>query len=250
MAGLAKESRTPAFLALVVLGFSFAASHLRWSALVTILQKRVAEGMRSKSKGNKRWTNLGLWQTDAADEDYNAACESLARKLAEAAKLGEGDAVLASGCGRGDELTLYKDEFCVQSVLGVDPDPDAAATFSPKRKDVELLCKTASEAAATCGHEKFTKVVALDNVYHYPSKESFFADAYHLLAGGGRLAVTDILSRTEKKAPLWIVMMLRFMGIPPPNLWSEDDYERGLAAAGFVNIKLERVGDRVLKRWL
>ena len=141
---LAKDTRIPAFLALVVLGV--ASSRLRWSAVVTFLQKSVAESMRSRSKDKtKRWTNLGLWRTDDADEDYNEACENLARKLAEAAKLGEGDSVLASGCGRGDELTLYKDHFRVRRVTGVDQDPDAAATFSHKQEDVELLCKTGGD---------------------------------------------------------------------------------------------------------
>ena len=93
-------------------------------------------------------------------------------------------------------------------------------------------------------------MLALDNVYHYPSKDVFFADAFRLLAGGGRLAVTDILSRTEENPPFWIPWMLHFSAIPPPNLWSEAQYERSLKAAGFVDVKLERVGDRVLPRWL
>jgi predicted NAD/FAD-binding protein len=228
----------------------------------------------SSSARQPQWTNLGLWTTrDDMGENYDAACERLAIRLAEAACLEEGDAVLSCGCGRGDELHLYKDRFGIRHVTGLDLDPEAAFYFKPKH-NVRLLCKSALDMASTFFPAYFNKIVALDNVYHYPSKRKFFADAAQLLgpsdlgAGGGMVAVTDIIlsssssshgdddgggdgnSSSSGSAPCWLRCLLRAAGIPSCNLWTESQYISNLQALGFENIKLERVGDCVLSRWL
>ena len=171
----------------------FSSSSSPWSVVVTFLQKAVAASMRKDT--SKKWTNLGLWISQDDNEDYCEACERLCCSLASAANLSEGDRVLASGCGRGDELYIYKD-FGADIVTGVDPDPDGTRKFEPKA-DIELLCMTASDAVETLKEEQYNKVVALDNIYHYPSKTQFFKEARSLLSGvdSGKIAVTDILAR-------------------------------------------------------
>ena len=210
-----------------------------------------------------QWTNLGLWKTSNQYEDYDSACERLAVRLAEAAQMEHGDAVLSCGCGRGDELHLYKERFGVRHVTGLDPDPSAAFNFRPKH-NVRLLNKSASDISSTFMPAYFNKIVALDNVYHYPSKYQFFADAAKLLdrsdvgEGGGGVAVTDIIlsnalsssSSSTSVTQIWLRCLLRFAGIPSINIWTEEEYVSHLESLGFSNVQIDRVGKQVLPRWL
>ena len=201
------------------------------------------------------WTNLGLWEADddesgdygSGETEYQAACKRLAMKLGSAV-LEQGDAVLATGCGSGAELDLYKAAFELRHITGLDSDPSAAARFEPSH-NVRLLHKEASEMVSSFLPTYFNKIVALDNVYHYASKEAYFVDAAAMLPSGGMVGVTDVVVKNGS-APLWIKLALKLANIPMCNLWNLEEYRAKLNAAGFDEIVTESIGDRVLPKWL
>ena len=211
-----------------------------------------------------RWCNLGLWNDgDNGDCDplggYDEACERLALALGSAAGLTTTDTVLCCGCGSGAELGLYKDRFRLRHITGFDPDFDLAAerkrscynehdpNIRRMRARVEDLHQSAG-AGSLFPPTYFSKILALDNVYHYTSKLNFFRDCANMLPPGGKVGVTDILL-VKGATPIWVRLALRILGISVGNLWTQGEYIKHMSNLGFVDIKIESIGRRVFLGW-
>lgn len=137
------------------------------------------------------WGNLGLWPAP----DYAHACAALARLLGHAAGLQPGARVLGVGCGAGDELLLWAQEFGAAQVLGLEPDPAlaaAASRFAGPGVEVRTLPWWAL-ASHTGPAESFDAVVCVDAAYHFSPRPAFLAAAWRALRPGGRLAFTDLV---------------------------------------------------------
>lgn len=242
--------------------------------LITWIQCSVAQAKRAKSgqgpsSPSATWTNLGYWEQSSggnyggSKSDYDVACERLALRMGEKV-LAKGDAVLACGCGYGAELLFFKQKFGLKHITGLDPNPHAARVF-PRENCARLL------PLSVCGMEKnlpprmFNRIVALDNIYHYPCKPGFFRACKALLPAGGtangaddatgeeagRIAVTDILLKQPlEMLPGWLRLALTAMNVSVSNLWTEKEYHNQLADAGFQNIVIELITPHVLPEWL
>jgi cyclopropane fatty-acyl-phospholipid synthase-like methyltransferase len=211
-----------------------------------------------------QWCNLGLWNDgDHGDCDplggYDEACERLALALGSAAGLTTNDTVLCCGCGSGAELGLYKDRFKLRHITGIDPDFDLAAEskrscFNGHDFNIRRMKARVEDLHQSAGADSlfpptyFSKILALDNVYHYMSKLNFFRDCASMLPPGGKVGVTDILM-VNGATPMWVRLALRIMGIPDRNLWTQDEYVKHMSNLGFVDIKIESTGRRVFLGW-
>ena len=283
LAALAIPLLSPA----VVLATHLCLSRLAGShaALIGCVQRRVAAKLRradeasddptitsndDKKATRRKWCNLGLWtKKSSPDEDgknnvcsYSQACENLAEALGKAAQLGEDDGVLSCGCGSMDEVAFYKDRFAVRHITGIDPAlPEARRTHEDDfnvrtvRTGVEdLLDDNPSGAGGGDGVNStmfpprfFNKIIALDNIYHYPDKEGAWRTFLGMVAPGGNVAVSDVLLKQRSNdTPLWVRMALRLMGIPTANLWTDEEYRRKLAEMGYDGVDVQTISGPVL----
>jgi cyclopropane fatty-acyl-phospholipid synthase-like methyltransferase len=233
-----------------------------YSYFIACMQQKVASKLRSsdvKKRGddtkNTMWCNLGLWTRDECG--YNEACENLAEALGKLANLSSLDAVLCCGCGSIDEAKYYKNQFGLRHITGIDPNLAEARTTDMNdfnirtiRAGVEDL-RIDKSAAPLFPPQMFDKILALDNVYHYESKASFFRDCLEMLPAGGKVAISDIVLRQNNKdTQTWVKFALRSMGVSTNCLWSVEDYTNKLASLGFDrNVKIELVGTSVFKGW-
>ena len=282
LAALAIPLLSPA----VVLATHLCLSRLAGShtALIGCVQRRVAAKLRradeasddltitsndDKKATRRKWCNLGLWTKTSSEGNgknnvcaYSQACENLAEALGKAAQLGEDDGVLSCGCGSMDEVAFYKERFAVRHITGIDPAlPEARAThpddFNVRtvRTGVEDLLDDNPSGAGGGGDERrtifpprfFNKIIALDNIYHYPDKEGAWRTFLGMVAPGGNVAVSDVLlKKRSNDTPLWVRMALRLMGIPTANLWTEQDYRRKLAEMGYDGVDVQTISGPVL----
>lgn len=241
------------------------ATHL---TLISRMQKWVARnlGLNKFDKiGNHfsegpSWCNLGLWEDGKKElNGYDQACERLALALANVAGLNSNDAVLCTGCGSGPELELYKSKFNLRHITGIDPCNDIAEwekrrllssdcdyNIRRMKASVEDLRPLSSDRLFRPG--LFNKILALDNVYHYQSKQTYFRDCKDLLPSGGKIAVTDILIN-QSTTPMWVQLLLLGMGIPSQNLWTRDVYMEQLSKLGYIDIEIQSTKGKVLSGW-
>ena len=249
---------------------SAGSSHM---ALVSRMQQRVAQRMQAETRSKHQkiksppssflqgptWCNLGLWEyKNQLASGYDEACERLALALATTVGLNSEDGVLCCGCGSGPELDLYKSKFQVKHITGIDPEIDRVQAWETDRLlrggdfNIRRIKASVEDLIPFTGDflfrpSLFTKILALDNVYHYSSKYNFFRDCAALLPPGGKVAVTDILVRDT---PLWLRGLLVVLGIPYGNQWTKTEYTERLSDLGYVDIEIQSTEGSVFAGWV
>jgi len=193
------------------------------------------------------WLNLGYWKRA---HSYPDACADMARKLAEAAKLGPGDVVLDAGFGFAEQDLLWVREYRVERIVGVNvtklhvdlAQKRVAAHGLQDRIDLRLA--SATEIPLEAG--SVNKVVALESAFHFDTRERFFAEAQRVLKPGGRIALADCVPYLGER-PSGLVNKLgwRRWGVPEANIYDSDAYKQKLAAHGFSQIEVESIRHHV-----
>ena len=220
-----------------------------YSSFIAGMQQRVASKLRSEDS-DKNWCNLGLWNTP--DCSYDQACENLAFALGKIANLNSSDAVLSCGCGLIDEVRYFKQQFQLRHVTGIDLHLPEARTTDVDDYNIRTIRANVDDVQSLFPPQLFNKIIALDNVYHYRSKKSFFCDCFKMLPDDGQVSVSDIvLKRNIKDTPVWVKIVLCMMGVTTNDLWSEHEYVNNLDMLGYdkTNIDVKLVGADVFKGW-
>jgi len=193
------------------------------------------------------WLNLGYWKTART---YPEAAADLARKLAEAARLGPGDVVVDARFGFGEQDLLWVRERDVAKIIGVNVTElhvevarqRVAARGLQDRIDLRLA--SATELPLDAG--SVDKVVALESAFHFDTRERFFEEAARVLKPGGRIALADCMPFVgEKPTGLANRLGWRRWGVPPANIYDRDAYAQKLAAKGFADVEVESIRHHV-----
>eukprot|EP00123_Amoebidium_parasiticum_P020633 comp5387_c0_seq1/m.1369 comp5387_c0_seq1/g.1369 ORF comp5387_c0_seq1/g.1369 comp5387_c0_seq1/m.1369 type:complete len:348 (-) comp5387_c0_seq1:593-1636(-) len=199
------------------------------------------------------WMNFGYWEKGHLEREgpraFVSACESLARKLGQAADLQPNDTCLDVGNGCGDQDLLWHREFGVTKVCAMDL-ASSQVRIAKKRfaeTGIEGDVKVAGAPNLPWPDECFTKVLSLDSAYHYDTREDFFVEAFRVLKPGGILALADIVSGDEYSiVGLKIAKFLFWMGgSPTANFHNLEIYRRQLMAAGFTDVQIVDISDKV-----
>ena len=116
------------------------------------------------------WSNLGYWQT--GQQDYVAACRTLADRLAETVVLNSKDKLLDLGCGQGASLLHWQQHYQVQYLAGVELQPACVANIQQHLPDLNAIYP-ASFLRLKDMHfsQRFDVVLCLDAAYHSPVLE-------------------------------------------------------------------------------
>jgi microcystin synthetase protein McyJ len=193
------------------------------------------------------WLNLGYWKNA---HTYPEAASAMARLLGGAAALGPNDRQLDVGFGFAEQDFLWLEEFGVGHISGVNITPmqvERATQRAAQRKLSERLSLrvgSATELPFEAG--SFTKVTALECAHHFLTRERFFAEALRVLEPGGRLALCDGVPAPEHARPnLMTKMVLRHWASPIENFYDRNEYARKLERLGFVNVRVQSIGDDV-----
>jgi erythromycin 3''-O-methyltransferase len=162
--------------------------------------------------------------------------------------------VLDVGFGYGDQLLLWKQQFGVGRITGIEAD---ASCFAAARRKIEATSYTdvtlyldATKPDLSNGrndrYDCYDCVLALDCAYHFAPRSAFFAHAMRTLQPGGVLALTDIVVE-EGAAVQKLQRAARLCGIPAENLLTQQAYEKALLDMGFCNVQFENLDDAVLR---
>jgi ubiquinone/menaquinone biosynthesis C-methylase UbiE len=221
------------------------------SKLYAKRHESMAGGSRTDLFGTKPYANWGYWEREGLT--IEEACDALTDLVARAAKIGPGDRVLEVGCGYGAGAVLYFKKYQPSMVIGIDATDvriQAAREFIAENGLSDRITVGPGDATAMEFEAgAFTKILAVECAFHFDTRRDFFREAARVLAPGGMLAMTDIIPKRGTDRDAYIAKVHFPVGSEGldvvANVYDADTYASYLAEAGFEEIRVDSILDRV-----
>lgn len=189
------------------------------------------------------WCNLGYWEHDT---HYAGAAAALAKRVADAANLKPGHALLDIGVGDGEQLELWLQDYAPSAITAVELSLAKAAAVRARHSAEPRVRVVCADAAALPPDVApgFDAVLCLDCAYHFRTRAAFLRSSARLLRAGGRFAAFDLVAAPCSPCSLHFVaqrLIALASSIPLGNLWSVERYGAELERAGYEQIELDDV---------
>jgi ubiquinone/menaquinone biosynthesis C-methylase UbiE len=155
--------------------------------------------------------------------------------------------VLEVGCGFGGNLALICAKFNVHRIAGLDINRvqiEIAQRVVPSSVCSRVEWVVGDAVQLPWDTSTFDVVLAIECAFHFSSRVAFAREAMRVLRKGGRLVLTDIVTRraSELRDVEWLVSSLRTELEPVPDLMcSEGDWGTIATSVGFVEVHREDI---------
>ncbi|KAG0351315.1 S-adenosyl-L-methionine-dependent methyltransferase [Gamsiella multidivaricata] len=226
------------------------------------------------------WFNMGLWDEEKKPMRFQDACKALVEKVTSKIGINQQSHILDVGFGCGDQDVYMAELYQPARITGITIEPiqhHAAQELIKRTKlpgtEIQLYVADASKlpeflestptvfskrpstsstpsATSITTGQHFTHVVSIDSAYHYNTRAQFLKNALKVLQPEtGRLAMADmILARPAPTSGLGrsiFEAVFKAMEVPVENMKTMEEYKQDLVNAGFVDIEIECIEDRV-----
>jgi tocopherol O-methyltransferase len=198
-----------------------------------------------------------LWGTDlhhgywiTGKESPDEAVANLTRLVAQHAAMKRGDRVCDLGCGYGAAAIMWQRDFAAH-ITGITISEKQyryaklAAAGNPR---LDFILGNALETDLPSA--SFDVVTAIESSEHMADKASFFAEAHRLLRPGGRCVIAAWLTcdRPNSLESKYLLDPICREG-RLPSMASAAEYRTMLVGAGFHDIQVSDLTERVKQTW-
>jgi SAM-dependent methyltransferase len=132
-------------------------------------------------------------EVDDSPDRYVAAAEAMTLRVVAAGEITDGARVLDVGCGFGGTLDLIRARFPACRLAGVNID-ERQLRWARRLVAGDRIAFTAADGCRLpIADGSVDHVLAVECVFHFPSRKAFFREAARVLRPGGTLALSDFL---------------------------------------------------------
>ncbi len=167
-----------------------------------ILLEDFRQGKTEVIKGFGLHVHWGYWdnpaKADGSTDDFVLAAENLARRVCDAGGANDGQSILDCGCGFGGTIASLNNRFSGMQLVGLNIDSRqlsrAKEQVKPRNNNqIEFIQGDACQLPFA--DNSFDLVLAVECIFHFPSRQRFFQEAQRVLKKGGKLALCDFVPR-------------------------------------------------------
>lgn len=149
-------------------------------------------------------------------EDFVEAAERLCRMVCDAAQPANGLELLDCGCGFGGTVASLNDRFTGMRLVGLNIDERQLErarerVHAREGNTIEFVCADACQLPFP--DASFDRVLAVECIFHFPSREHFFREASRVLRPGGFFALSDFVSTGTTELKIGPEDVKRFLNI-------------------------------------
>lgn len=146
---------------------------------------------------NVHW---GYWE-DPSEPDLSTAgvrqaMDDLNHQLFHEARISDGQRILDVGCGLGGAISLLNQRYRGLNLIGLNIDPRQLefARQEVRANDGNHVQFVNGDACRLpFASDSFDHLLAVECIFHFPSRKTFFLEALRVLRPGGRLVFSDFV---------------------------------------------------------
>jgi len=149
-----------------------------------------------------RHVHWGYWENPASAaytlESLAMAQEQLSQQVVNAGQVRSGQRILDCGCGFGGTIAHLNDRLQNLDMVGLNIDPrqlEVARTNFYQKHGNRAEFIEGDACALPFDENSFDVVLAVECIFHFPSRLRFFQEVRRVLKTGGTLAICDFVPR-------------------------------------------------------